>query len=95
MVFRKLFYICATGSVNALKTIGAREVYLFGSAANGTMHEGSDVDLAVSGLPHEKYFEAMGQAGDILGRQVDLVDLDEINSFTRYLKEEGELKRVG
>lgn len=79
----------------ALKEAGAREVYLFGSGARGKMREDSDIDLAVSGLPPEKFFHAMGNAGDILRRPFDLVDLDEINPFTRYLKEEKELQSVG
>ena len=79
----------------ALKEAGAREVYLFGSGARGKMREDSDIDLAVSGLPPEKFFHAMGNAGDILRRPFDLVDLDEINPFTRYLKEERELQSVG
>jgi len=77
-----------------LKASGAREVYLFGSASTGTMREGSDIDLAVSGLPPENYFRALALAGDVLKRPIDLVDLDEENAFTRYLKQEGELVRV-
>jgi len=81
-------------AASALKAAGAREVYLFGSAATGTLREGSDIDLAVEGLAPERFFGAMGVAGDILRRPVDLVDLDEDNPFTRYLKEEHELVRV-
>jgi len=82
-------------AVAALKAEGAREVYVFGSAAAGKLREGSDVDLAVSGLAPERFFEAMAEAEDALGRTLDLVDLDEATPFTRYLKEEGELQRVG
>jgi len=78
----------------ALKAAGAREVYVFGSAATGRTTEESDIDLAVSGLPPEDFFRAMGEAGDILQRPLDLVDLDEATPFTRYLQEEGELVRV-
>jgi len=78
----------------ALKELGAHEVYVFGSAASGTLREGSDVDLAVSGLPPEVFFRAMGLARDALGRDLDLVDLDDDSPFTRYLREEGELQRV-
>ena len=81
-------------AATALKAAGAREVYLFGSAAAGRMREDSDVDLAVSGLPPERFFRAMGEAECILQRPLDLVDLDEVNPLTRYLKEEGELVRV-
>lgn len=79
----------------ALKAAGAREVYVFGSAAQGKMHEGSDVDMAVEGLPPAAFFRAMAAASDVLRRPLDLVDLDEDNSFTRYLRSEGELRRVG
>jgi predicted nucleotidyltransferase len=81
-------------AAQALKAAGAREVYLFGSAAKGGVREDSDIDFAVSGLPPENYFKAMGQASDILQRPIDLVDLDEQNPFTAYLREEQELERV-
>ncbi len=79
----------------ALKAAGAREVYVFGSAAKGKLRENSDVDMAVTGLPPEVFFSAMAKASRALGRPLDLVDLDEDSPFTRYLKEEGELRRVG
>jgi len=78
----------------ALKAAGACEVYVFGSARKGTLRPDSDVDLAVSGLPPEVFFRAMAAAHDALGRPLDLVDLDDDNPFTRYLKDEGELRRV-
>lgn len=78
----------------ALKRFGAREVYVFGSVASGRMREGSDVDMAVAGLPPEIFFEAMSQAHRVLGRSLDLIDLDEPTPFTRYLHEERELLRV-
>jgi len=78
-----------------LKAAGAQEVYVFGSAARDGMRQGSDVDLAVSGLPPEFFFRAMSDAERALGLPLDLIDLDEENAFTRYLKSEGELRRVG
>ncbi len=79
----------------ALKEAGAREVYIFGSAATGPLREGSDIDLAVEGLPPERFWDAMSRAADVLRRPLDLIDLDEDTPFTRYLKEAGELVRVG
>lgn len=81
-------------AASALKDLGAREVYVFGSAASGRASAGSDVDLAVTGLPPEVFFRAMAVAGDILDRELDLVCLDDDNPFTRYLREEGDLQRV-
>lgn len=82
-------------AVAALKAAGAREVYVFGSAAQGRLRENSDVDMAVSGLPPAAFFRAMAAASDALDRPIDLIDLDEDNPFTRYLKRHGELRRVG
>ena len=76
------------------KGFGRQEVYIFGSAAKGTLSEGSDVDFAVSGLPPQAFFRALSAAGRLLPMTLDLIDLDEATPFTRYLKEEGELKRV-
>ena len=81
--------------VAALKSSGAKRVYVFGSAAKGTMRNDSDVDLAVSGLPPENFFKALSAASCVLDRPVHLIDLDEVTPFTRYLIEEGELQRVG
>lgn len=78
-----------------LKAAGASEVYVFGSAANAKMHADSDVDIAVSGLPPELFFRAMSDAERALGLPLDLIDLDEDSPFTRYLKLEGDLRRVG
>lgn len=78
-----------------LKAAGAREVYLFGSAVRGTMEERSDIDLAVSGLPPEKFFQVLAQVEDIFQCPIDLVDLDEENPFTLYLREENELQALG
>ena len=82
-------------AVAELKEAGAREVYLFGSAAKGMLRENSDLDLAVSGLPPERFVRALARAANLLRRPVDLIDLDEDSAFTRYLKDEGELRRVG
>lgn len=78
-----------------LKSFGATDVYLFGSLAKGNFREDSDIDLAVSGIPPEKFFEAMGRAEDVLNREIDLIDLDESNPFVEFLKSHGELRHVG
>ncbi|MEK7403744.1 MAG: nucleotidyltransferase domain-containing protein [Acidobacteriota bacterium] len=78
-----------------LRAEGAREIYVFGSAAKGELRTGSDVDLAVSGLPPQVFFRAMSKVSDVPGRQIDLIDLDEDSPFARYLRENGELLRVG
>jgi len=58
------------------------------------LREGSDVDLAVSSLPPEVFFRAMGQGTRELTRPIDMVDLDERTPFTGYLRKQGKLRRV-
>jgi len=84
-----------TLAARILKAAGSREVYVFGSAAKGDVEKANDIDFAISGLPPERFFPAMGKVQMALPRQIDLVDLDEDNSFTRYLKDENELVRIG
>ena len=78
-----------------LKAAGAREVYVFGSAAKGVLRADSDLDLAVSGLPASLFYRVGARISDLLGQPVDLIDLDTDTPFTRYLREENELVRVG
>jgi predicted nucleotidyltransferase len=81
--------------VKALKSFGAREVYLFGSAAAGQMGESSDLDFAVSGLPPRDFYRAVTRAMRAAGSPVDVVDLDLATPFTRHLRQEHKLVRVG
>jgi predicted nucleotidyltransferase len=81
-------------AAEALKRYGAREVYVFGSLAEGKYTRNSDIDMAVSGLPPQVFFAAMGEAHMILMRPLDLIDLDDGSMFSEYLKKEGLLKRV-
>ena len=78
-----------------LKTAGAREIYVFGSAARGTVDGTSDLDLAVSGLPPSVFYRMGARISDLIGHSVDLIDLDINTPFTRYLRAENELVRVG
>jgi len=78
-----------------LKSAGAREIYVFGSAAKGTADAGADLDLAVSGLPPSVFYRIGARVSALIGRSVDLIDLDVNTPFTRYLRTEHELVRVG
>ncbi len=78
----------------ALRQEGAREVYIFGSVADGRDSPMSDLDLAIEGLPPRRFFRALARASAAAGRPLDLVDLDEDNALTRYLRSSGSLRRV-
>lgn len=75
--------------------LGASQVFVFGSAVKGQLRPNSDIDMAVSGLPPRVCFSAISQASDLIGRPVDLVDLDDESGMVRYLRASGELVRVG
>ncbi len=80
---------------NLLRSMGASQVFVFGSLVKGELPPDSDIDLAVSGLPANVYFSAISRASDILGRPVDLLDLDDDTPLVRHLLGGGELVRVG
>jgi len=75
--------------------LGASQVFLFGFAVKGRLRPNSDIDMAVSGLPPRVCFSAISKASDLIGRPVDLVDLDDESGLVRYLRSSGELVRVG
>lgn len=78
-----------------LRSFGAREVYVFGSAALGAVGPDSDLDLAVGGMPPDRFFPAIARLMSASNRRIDLIDLDEDSPFVRHLQQEGLLKRVG
>ena len=70
----------------------ARRVVLFGSLANGTHDEQSDVDLAVEGLPSAVYFHALADLRDLFAGPVDLVRIEEaMPSLLARIQEEGQV----
>jgi predicted nucleotidyltransferase len=81
-------------AADVLRSFGATDVYLFGSVAKGTHNDRSDIDLAVSGIPPEFFFKAMGTTMNTIKREFDLVELDEKNLFVDYLKSQGKPQRV-
>ncbi len=83
-----------SAAASLLLQLGATEVFVFGSATKGGLRQGSDVDIAVRGLPPSLYFSAVSKAAELLGRPVDLVDLDDPTPIVRYLLGSGELVRV-
>lgn len=83
-----------TAAVSLLVRLGAKEVFVFGSATKDGLRPDSDIDMAVRGLPASVYFSAISKATDLLGRPIDIVDLDDPTPIVRYLLDSGELVRV-
>ena len=71
----------AKACAELLKTrFGARRVIIFGSlAGEGPWHDRSDIDLAVEGVPPERFFAAYSACCDLLppGMELDLVPLED------------------
>lgn len=55
---------------------GVAEAFLFGSVADGSARQGSDVDIAVAQCPAEHFYRLAARLERALELPVDLVDLD-------------------
>ena len=74
---------------NELKNFfkGAEAVYLFGSFANNTFNENSDIDIAVlykNRLDRIELFKKQEELFLKFNRNIDLVDLQDINDVFAY-----------
>ncbi len=75
-----------------LKSIGCKEIVLFGSLADGTADRSSDIDLAVSGISPRTYFRTIAEISSIVGMKVDLVTIDYISKeFKEKIQKEGRI----
>ena len=91
---RKLSQAKLRAAAQILASHGATEVYLFGSYAEQRAKPGSDADFAVVGLADDRFFRAMGEAMESLGRPLDLINLEDNTPLSRHLKSEGTLVRL-
>lgn len=82
-------------AVRILREGGCTEVLLFGSAAEGRLKPGSDLDIAVRGCPPGSYFALLGRLLRELDHPVDLVMLDGKDPFGEHLQKEGRLAPIG
>lgn len=62
---------------------GASQVWVFGSVVEGGFHLRSDIDLAVEGLPPERYFHVLSSLHQRAPVPVDLVELEQASSSLR------------
>ncbi|MCL2063369.1 MAG: nucleotidyltransferase domain-containing protein [Candidatus Cloacimonetes bacterium] len=82
-------------AVDFLKSEGCEAVYLFGSLLTGNIHERSDIDLGIKGLPPKKFFRVYAKLDDRVINEIDLVDFDEQSKFYDLLCSLGEVIKLG
>ena len=78
-------------AIKLIRHYGAKKIKLFGSLARGDLHLGSDIDLAVWGIPASKFYKAVAFAtGFSKTWKVDLVDGDDCSAaFSEIIQQEG------
>lgn len=83
-------------AIQILKENGAKEVFIFGSIANGKFNENSDIDIAVKGLKEDEFYKIASILMFELENEFDLIDLDDKeNSFSQMLLKVGGLLKIG
>ena len=78
-----------------LKNEGCKSVFLFGSLVTGNIHDNSDIDIGIKGLPPEKFFKVYSKLYMNLNNEFHLVDFDYENDFYSLLSKHGEVVEVG
>jgi predicted nucleotidyltransferase len=78
-----------------LKNEGCKSVFLFGSMVTGKIHQDSDIDIGIMGLPPTKFFRVYAYLDRELSNKIDLVDFDLHNDFYVLLNSLGEVVELG
>jgi predicted nucleotidyltransferase len=78
-----------------LRNEGCRAVFLFGSMVTGKIHDNSDIDIGIKGLPPEQFFRVYSKLSMNLENEFHLVDFDYDNDFFSLLEKLGEVVEVG
>jgi predicted nucleotidyltransferase len=68
-----------------------KRVYITGSLARqGAFMKRSDIDIAVEGLDHTRYFEVFGELEELLDTEkIDLIEMERC-SFSELIEKDGE-----
>jgi predicted nucleotidyltransferase len=78
-----------------LKSEGCDSVFLFGSMVTGKIHERSDIDIGISGLPPQKFFRVYANLDRKTSNKIDLVDFDWQKDFYNLLNSLNEVVKIG
>ncbi len=73
-----------TEAVEILKKYGAKRVFIFGSLCRtGRFYPGSDIDLAVEGIPSQLFIRAAADLMMSMDWPIDLKPLEELDDLLR------------
>jgi predicted nucleotidyltransferase len=78
-----------------LKNEGCDSIYLFGSLITGKIHDNSDIDIGIKGVPEKKFFSLYSRLYFDFDNKIDLVNFDANDSFYSMLNEIGEIVQIG
>ena len=78
-----------------LKNEGCQSIYLFGSLVTGKIHENSDIDIGIKGLPKGKFFETCAKIYFAVDNNIDIVDFDNDQDLYSILNRHGEVVEIG
>jgi predicted nucleotidyltransferase len=82
-------------ATNLLKNEGCKEIFLFGSLVTGKIHNDTDIDIGIKGLPKGKFFEVYSRLYFDIENKIDLVDFDTNTDFYSMLNSVGEIVQIG
>jgi len=82
-------------ATNLLKKEGCEAVFLFGSMVTGKIHQNSDIDIGIMGLPPKQFFRVYAYLDKELSVNVDLVDFDLCKDLYVLLDSLGEVVKLG
>ena len=82
-------------ATNLLKKEGCEAVFLFGSMVTGKIHQNSDIDIGIMGLPPKQLFRVYAYLDKELSVNVDLVDFDLCKDLYVLLDSLGEVVKLG
>ena len=82
-------------ATNLLKSEGCKNIFSFGSMVTGKIHDDSDIDIGISGLPPRNFFKVSACLNRELSNKIDLVDFDLHKEFYTLLNSLGEVVEIG
>jgi len=82
-------------AANLLKKEGCEAIFLFGSLVTGKIHEDSDIDIGVKGLPKGKFLDLYSKLYFDFENKIDLVDFDTNSDFYSMLDSIEEVIQIG